>query len=61
MGRKEDMLVELDRSRSEMNFTALESVRSSTKMLKSPVIRNLKGIVDIDECLKVFKNLRKRC
>ena len=32
--------VKLARSRSEMNFKALESVRSSTWMLKSPVIRN---------------------
>ena len=32
--------IKLARSRSEMNFKALESVRSSTWMLKSPVIRN---------------------
>ena len=32
--------VKLARWRSEMNFKALESVRSSTWMLKSPIIRN---------------------
>ena len=47
--------VKLSRSRNEMNFKTLESVRSSTWMLKSQVIKSSYGVVDIDE-MSVWKS-----
>jgi len=44
-------------SRSDNNWMALESVRSSTWMLKLPVIRNSWGEVDTDE-MSVWKSSR---
>jgi len=46
-------------SRCDKNCMALESVRSSTWMLKSPVIRNSWGEVDTDE-MRVWKFSRNR-
>ena len=54
---KETCWVKLARSRREINYNVFESVRSSTWMLKSPVMRKSWGKVDMEE-IRVWKSSR---